>query len=350
MPSPFAGHPAYRRSVMLSVLGGLCVAATLFGCAAYVVACVLGHHRPPAGTIAAPFVTLGAGVLALLADGLWRARCLLTLIAGGFALLGTGRAVNASQVGQVGLGLLTVALAFTVPAWQEMKVVFRQGSSWSLVERQEHHAGLLAGELHDEVLQFLALARRRLDAARMEGDPRRLRTAMEEASRTLDEQAGVLRGIIAYVSPVPLRDLSLAEMVTARAERVAAENGLTVDVDVRDDRFHASTVENGVNLAVYRVVQESLTNVVKHADAEHVTITLTCRNDRISVTVTDDGRGLPQHGRQAEGYGMQGMRWRCEAYGGTFRAASADTGGTTIRADFPLRCCRKAARHRAARR
>ncbi|GAA0387131.1 sensor histidine kinase [Streptomyces luteireticuli] len=339
-------RPGYRRSAAQSLVGGVCVAMALVGSASYA-ANIVADDRLPARTIAAPAIALSTGVLAVLAGQRWRARCLLTMLSCGFALLGAGHTLSVPQLSQVALGLLTVALVYAVPAWPEAKIVIRQGSSWSLVERQEHHAGLIAGELHDEVLQFLALARRRLDAARAETDPHRLRAAMEEASRTLDEQTAVLRGIIATVSPVALRGLSLAEMITSRAERVAAENGLIVDVDVRDERFHASTAENGVNLAVYRVVQESLNNIVKHAGARHVTVSLTCRNDRITVTVTDDGRGLPQPARRAEGYGMKGMRWRCEAYGGTFRAASADTGGTTVRADFPLRCCRRAARHRA---
>ncbi|MCC3768344.1 sensor histidine kinase [Streptomyces sp. UNOC14_S4] len=172
---------------------------------------------------------------------------------------------------------------------------------------------------------------------------------MEEASHALDEHADALRGIIATVCPVALQGLGLDEMIRSLAERVAAENGLTVDVRIQDDRRHASTAEGGVDLAVCRVVQGSLTNVVKHAGARHVTVVLTCRNDRIGVTVTDDGCGLPQGVRRVrEGYGMQGMRWRYEAYGGTFRATSAETGGTTIRAVFPLRCCRKAAWHRIA--
>ncbi|MFF4159921.1 sensor histidine kinase [Streptomyces sp. NPDC001678] len=314
---------------------------SLVGAVSYM-ANLLADDRLPARSIATPSVALATGALALLTCGLRRARRLLILICCGFTILSVDRLAHSAPTDHAAMAFLLAASVYAVPAWPEMKVVLSRGRASAMVERQEHHAGLLAGELHDEVLQLLALTRRRLDAARASDDPGALRAAMEDASRTLDEQAGTLRRIIATVSPVAVQGLGLAESVTSLAGQVAAENGLVVAVEVQGDRPHACTGENGVNLAVYRVAQEALTNVVKHADARHITLALTCRDEGISLTVTDDGRGLgPTPPRATEGYGMQGMRWRCEAYGGTFSARTAVTGGTVVRAVFPLRSCRK---------
>ncbi|MCC3766677.1 sensor histidine kinase [Streptomyces sp. UNOC14_S4] len=330
-----------RQPLALGSLSGLCIAVSLVSVVAYGVN-FLAHDRMPPRSISTLSVALATGVLALLTCGLRRARRLLAMICCGFTVLSVDRFAHSTATDHAAMAFLLAASVYAVPAWPEMKVVLSRGRASAMVERQEHHAGLLAGELHDEVLQLLALTRRRLDAARALDDPRALRAAMDDASRTLDEQAGTLRRIIATVSPATVQGRGLAESVTSLAGQIAAENGLVVDMDVQGDRPHACAGDNGVNLAVYRVAQEALTNVVKHADAQHVTVTLVCRDDGIGLTVTDDGRGLgPNPPRAPEGYGMQGMRWRCEAYGGTFAARTAGTGGTVVRAVFPLRSCRK---------
>ncbi|MFF7023605.1 sensor histidine kinase [Streptomyces klenkii] len=330
-----------QQSLALGTLGGLCIAVSLVSAVSYTANLLTDGHLPPR-SVSTPSIALATGVLALLTCGLRRARRLLIMICCGFTVLSVDRLAHSTATDHAAIAFLLAASVYAVPAWPEMKVVLSRGRASAMVERQEHHAGLLAGELHDEVLQLLALTRRRLDAARALDDPGALRAAMEDASRTLDEQAGTLRRIIATVSPATVQGLGLAESVTFLAGQIAAENGLVVDVDVQGDRPHAGTGENGVNLAVYRVAQEALTNVVKHADARRITVALTCRDEDISLTVTDDGRGLgPNPPRATEGYGMQGMRWRCEAYGGTFSARTADTTGTVVRAVFPLRTCRK---------
>ncbi|MFI1796442.1 sensor histidine kinase [Streptomyces sp. NPDC020379] len=315
------------------------MSVTLFGVVVYT-ANLITHDRLPPRTLSTAAVALATGVLALLACGMRRARRVLILLCCGFTVLSVDRVAHSTPADYAAMAFLLAAAACAVPAWPEMKVILSRGSARTTAERNEHHAGLLAGELHDEVLQLLALTRRRLDAAQALEDPRALRAAMEDASRTLDEQGRTLRRIIAAVSPAAVRGVGLAESVAALAEQVAAENGLVVDMDLQGDRPHAPARENGVNLAVYRIAQEALANVVKHADARHIGITLICRNDGISLTVTDDGRGLgPNAPRPTEGYGMQGMRWRCEAYGGTFSVRTVGAGGTVVRAVFPLRHC-----------
>ncbi|MEV4503873.1 sensor histidine kinase [Streptomyces klenkii] len=337
MRSGTARPAVAQQPLALGVLGGICVSVTLVGVVTYA-ANLLTHDRLPPRTISTPAVALATGILALLTCGMRRARRVLILVCCGFTVLSVDRLAHSAPADYAAMMFLLAAAVCAVPAWPEMKVILSRGSASATAERQEHHAGLLAGELHDEVLQLLALTRRRLDGAQALEDPRALRAAMEDASRTLDEQGRALRRIIATVSPAAVRGLGLAESVTSLAEQVAAENGLVVDFDIQGDRPHAPAVENGVNLAVYRVAQEALTNVVKHADARCVSIALICRDDSVSLTVTDDGRGLgPNTPRDTEGYGMQGMRWRCEAYGGTFSARPAGAAGTVVRAVFPLR-------------
>ncbi|WP_411144786.1 hypothetical protein [Streptomyces sp. x-80] len=109
-----------------------------------------------------------------------------------------------------------------------------QSRSRALIARQEHYAALIAGELHDEVLQ--------LDAASADADPGALREVAQNAAHRLDDQASVLRSIIATLHPVALRQLGLTEAVRSLAGRVAAENGLLVEVVVEGEDGRGSTV------------------------------------------------------------------------------------------------------------
>jgi signal transduction histidine kinase len=315
----------------------LCLALILLGAVAYA-ADFFSQEPLPVRPVAALTVVAATGALALMVRQAPKVRCLLALVACGFTALAASWLL-AEGAQYAALGFLLAAAVYAVPAWPDAKVLLGQGRARALIGRQEHYAALIAGELHDEVLQLLALTRRQLDAARTEGDPEALRVVAEEAVGRLDEQALVLRSIIATLHPVALRRLGLTETVRSLAGRVAAENGLMVDVDVQGDPLHEPEADDGTSFAAYRVAQEALTNVVKHADALHVRVFLVYRYDRVSLSVIDDGCGLPQNSRTDEqGYGIQGMRWRCEAYGGTFSVSSAGAGeGTVVRALLPVR-------------
>jgi signal transduction histidine kinase len=91
-----------------------------------------------------------------------------------------------------------------------------------------------------------------------------------------------------------------------------------------------------VDAAAYRVVQESLTNVVRHADASSVTINVVTGTSTLAVSVVDDGRGQGKAAKTAEGNGLAGMRERAESLGGTFDAGPLEDGGFIVEATWPL--------------
>ncbi|MFD7903668.1 sensor histidine kinase [Kitasatospora sp. NPDC059747] len=331
------GRPAIHRPHVLGPVRNLCLALALLGAVAYA-ADALTQEPLPVRPVAALAVASATGALAVMARALPRVRVLLTMVACGFAALAAGRLFHA-EAAYPALVLLPAAAVYAVRAWPEARTLLGQGRARALIGRQEHYAGLIAGELHDEVLQLLALTRRQLDAALAEEDPQALRRSARTAVGRLDELAAVLRSIVATLHPVALRGLGLAETVRSLAARVAAENGLIVDVDVQGERLGAApATDEEACLAAYRVVQEALGNVVKHADAERVWVSLAYRHHHVVLSVTDDGRGLAHTSlTPGPGYGVEGMRWRCEAYGGTFSLTSDGAGcGTTVRAAIPL--------------
>ncbi|MEU2872173.1 ATP-binding protein [Streptomyces olivoreticuli] len=336
MGSGFRERSAIFRPHVLGRVHDLCLALALLGTVAYAVD-ALTQEPLPVRPVAALTVASATGVLAVMARAMPKVRVLLAMVACGFAAL-AGSWLFRAEVGYAALAFLLVAVVYAGLAWPEARALFGQGRARALLGRQEHYAGLMAGELHDEVLQLLALTRRQLDAALTEEAPDVLRASARTAVGRLDELASVLRSIVATLHPVALRGLGLAETVRSLAARVAAENGLIVDVDIQGDRLGAPMANDEACLAAYRVVQEALSNVVKHADAERVRVSLAYRHHHVMLSVTDDGRGLPRtSSATGPGYGVEGMRWRCEAYGGTFSLTSGGTGcGTTVRATIPI--------------
>lgn len=194
-----------------------------------------------------------------------------------------------------------------------------------------------ARELHDETLQGLGGLRVMLAAAHRQavssGTKDTLAAAMSEVEREIDS----LRAIISELRPASLDELGLEPAIDALIVRHRAINGLEIETRVELDGGEAAgrRLAPEVETTIYRLVQEGLTNVAKHARAERVGVSLRSDGPRIEVSITDDGRGFDVGGRSA-GYGLAGMRERIELTGGSVRIESG-SGGTQIVAHIPVR-------------
>jgi signal transduction histidine kinase len=207
----------------------------------------------------------------------------------------------------------------------------RRRRSLAAAEAERHR---WARELHDETLQALAGLRVLLSSATRLDDADAMRAAMREATQQLSGDIESLRALIAELRPPALDQLGLAPALASLAQRTAAGNDLEVraDVELPDDRRLAPEVET----TVYRVVQESLTNVVKHAQASSIDMAVRCARDVVEVTVADDGAGFDAERTANAGFGLAGMRERVELAGGDLSVASGTGSGTVIRARLPL--------------
>jgi signal transduction histidine kinase len=191
-----------------------------------------------------------------------------------------------------------------------------------------------ARELHDETLQALAGLKVLLSSAARLDDPGAMRSAMREATQQLTLDIESLRSLIAELRPPALDQLGLAPALASLAQRTAAGNGLEVraDVELSDERRRTAEAET----TVYRVVQESLTNVVKHAHAAAVDLSVRCDGREVEIRVADDGVGFDPDGADATGFGLLGMRERVELAGGELSVRPRREGGTVIRARLPV--------------
>jgi signal transduction histidine kinase len=186
-----------------------------------------------------------------------------------------------------------------------------------------------ARELHDETLQGLAGFQVLLSSALRRSDAASLEQAVRTAVEQIDTEIEKLRMLITELRPAALDELGLQPAVESLASRVAAVEGLEVETDVSlgDDERLPPELET----AVYRLVQEALTNVVKHADAERVTIEIAAYDAHVDVLVRDDGAGFDPDAPR-EGFGITGMRERVDLAHGTLAIASSPGAGTSVRA------------------
>lgn len=206
------------------------------------------------------------------------------------------------------------------------------------IEASERERRRWARELHDETLQELAGLKVLLAGARRSGDLATVHRTLDAALEQIDTEITGLRRLITELRPAALDAFGTKSALEGLAERVAATSGLEVDLDVdlaldagRGPRRHDAAIEN----ALYRLVQEALTNATKHADATHVAIALAEEPGRIVLTVEDDGRGFDPDA-PSEGFGLVGMRERTTLLGGELEVVSAPGAGTRIRATVPV--------------
>jgi len=195
-----------------------------------------------------------------------------------------------------------------------------------------------ARELHDETLQELGALRVMQESALRAADPEVERDALARADRQVERIIDSLQGLITELRPAALDQLGPQPAVEALVARLRARSGLAIELDV-DLAYEAGRVGERLTpeleSAIYRIVQEALTNVLKHAAAERARVLIEERDDAVVVTVEDDGVGIdPQPAPR--GFGIVGMRERAELLGGTLELLSAATGGSRVRAVLPV--------------
>ncbi|HSF02593.1 MAG TPA: GAF domain-containing sensor histidine kinase [Solirubrobacterales bacterium] len=200
-------------------------------------------------------------------------------------------------------------------------------------ERERRH---WARELHDETLQGLGALRVLLASALRRGSPEALNGAVGEAVDQLAGEIDKLRALITELRPAALDELGLVAAIEALAERSSLTAGLQIHSDLAlEGGGSGARLSPELESTVYRLVQEALTNVVKHARAERVDLRVVEENGRIELSVRDDGVGFDPAAR-APGFGLVGMRERLAMVGGTLQIDSSPGKGTELHAELPL--------------
>lgn len=199
---------------------------------------------------------------------------------------------------------------------------------------REDERAHLARELHDELGALLTAAK--LDVARIR---RMTRTAAPEIderlvhmSELLDQGIALKRRIIEDLRPSALSNLGLIPALEILTQEFAQRSGLQLSLELVN-----TATDDADRLALYRLVQEALTNVLRHARASQVRVVLDEAEGWLQLSIRDDGQGFNPESVGAGHHGLLGMRYRIESLGGTLQLLSAPGGGTLVLARLPRR-------------
>jgi len=261
-------------------------------------------------------------------------------------VLGLGLVVNVEE-GDVNVGAWTSYLVIVLMAWSMGLVLRRQdrmvgelrlrrseseqrGRDMAVLEERQR----LSRELHDSVTQSLyAVSLHAEAAARALGDGETVPATenLDEIRATVQEALGEMRLLLFELRPAPLDDHGLAGALQMRLRAVEARSGLAAEFEGDE----ALRLRPEAERELYRVAQEALNNVLKHAHASRVIVRLDTVDGHATLEVADDGVGFEPALRGRGGFGLPGMRERVERLGGTLAVESAPGAGTRVRAEVP---------------
>ncbi len=189
----------------------------------------------------------------------------------------------------------------------------------------------LARELHDTLAHTLSGLAIQLEAIHSlwDANPAESRAMLERSLAATRDGLGEARRAIQALRASPLEDLGLALALRNLAESIAERAGLALGLRIPE---RLSDVRPEVEQCIYRVAEEALANIARHANARRVTVALAQREEGLALTISDDGRGFdPAQSLPDDHYGLRGMRERAEMIGAILEVESRPGHGTTIR-------------------
>ncbi len=197
---------------------------------------------------------------------------------------------------------------------------------------QEQERRSIARDLHDSVGQALTAIRLHLQLIGERSTDGELARIADRSLRLVDEALEEIRRTVQNLGPAILDDVGLVEALRRYCDDFAERTGIPVHHRVDEP---AEPVPGGIESACYRILQEALTNVARHAAPSAVEVRFEAPAERIRLSVRDDGRGFDPRRGESEGHGLAGIRERVELLGGTLSIESGPDAGCTLRVELP---------------
>lgn len=230
----------------------------------------------------------------------------------------------------------------------ESREQLRELSAYHQSVREEERTRI-ARELHDELGQMLTGVK--LDAmwlaTRLSGEQPNIVDKVASMSKLIDETLDAMRRVAADLRPMMLDDLGLAAAIEWLVEDFGKRTGISLQLEMDmgqgqcDCDCHGADcgLDTEVATAAFRIVQECLTNVARHAQAKHVLISLDCHNGKLMMLLSDDGKGISigSENNKRNAYGIIGMRERAQRLGGNLQLFSIPGNGTAVVAIMPIK-------------
>ena len=203
-----------------------------------------------------------------------------------------------------------------------------------MVQQHEEERDRLSRELHDETAQVLAALRMHLGQLRERGGPG-LAAGFDRAEELVSEGIRGIRSVTRNLRPTLLDDLGLLPALRAQARRFEADTGMPVEWEAPPS---LPELEAEAELALYRAMQEALSNAARHSGSERVTVRVSVTRGSVSLVVEDEGVGLSDGGAALASSrgGLAGMRERILGVGGAFDLGSGERGGLRLEVSVPV--------------
>ena len=202
---------------------------------------------------------------------------------------------------------------------------------YRLLEIQERERQLISYEIHDGIAQYLAGAIMHFQAWEAALGDHPGVVELHEGMRLLRAAADESRRLIGGLRPPALDELGIVEAI----ESLVADARVEVPaIDFRPD-LPGIRLSPGLETTIFRIVQESLSNIRKHAAARTASVAVTRSDEIVMIRVTDDGQGFDPETVPADRFGLEGIRQRSRLFGGTCRIDSAPGQGTTVEVSLP---------------
>lgn len=201
-----------------------------------------------------------------------------------------------------------------------------------LLRAQEEERKRISRELHDAAGQGLMVLRLFLGSVAGENARPDLRDRIQEAIAMVDRTIGDLRRLIARLSPRTLEEMGLVAAIRKEARELSKSTGMQAQLNLPTD---LRELDDEIEIAVYRAVQEALNNIAKHSHAKSFSIQLEANPEQVRLRVEDDGIGFSGNSR-TRAFGLFGMRERIAVLGGTVRVRTRHGKGTQILVTVPL--------------
>lgn len=230
--------------------------------------------------------------------------------------------VEVSNTDEIG----KIAQAVNQLVEREIKLV--RDKTAALIEGQENERKRLTQELHDGLGQLLTAIRLRIEATPMDAAQRK------ELAEMINETIAEVKRISYDVMPGSLVDFGLEAALKGLCDNTAKYSSLKFDFRYIRESNH--TLNFDVTVAVFRIVQEGINNILKHASAHHVELNVVDTDDSIYVLLKDDGKGFNRAERATAGLGLRSMTERAKLLGGSVDIFS-DAEGTVVEAHIPLK-------------
>jgi two-component system sensor histidine kinase UhpB len=239
--------------------------------------------------------------------------------------------------GALSVGIAVAAIVAALILSQRRRQALQLSYAQQLLAAQDEERARVAREVHDNALQHVAFIRHEIETLRRAGptaaDPDGTRR-LDGIASEMSELAITLRTVAHELHPSLIGDVGLPKALVALAADFERE-GLEVQLTVPDDEF---ALPQATALALYRITQEALRNVVKHAGVKAAGVTLAAHAGEIVLTIHDAGRGFaPEPPREQSGLGLTSMRERAGLARGTVHVQSALGQGTTVLVTVPRR-------------